>query len=88
MHDCAEVYDPHSGRRMTLRTSEPGVQFYTGGYIAEGLAGKAGLRLGPCSGFTLETQKFPDSPNHPDFPSSLLRPGETYRHQMEFGFTA
>ena len=88
MHDCAEVYDPHSGRRMTLRTSEPGVQFYTGGYIAEGLAGKAGARLGPWSGFTLETQKFPDSPNHPGFPSSLLRPGETYRHQMEFGFTA
>jgi aldose 1-epimerase len=87
MRDCAEARDPVSGRRLSLRTDQPGVQFYTGGYIPEGLAGKAGAVLGPCAGFTLETQKYPDSPNRPEFPSAVLLPGEDYLHRMEFAFS-
>ena len=86
MRDCAEARDPVSGRRLRLRTDQPGVQFYTGGYIPDGLPGKAGAVLGPFAGFTLETQKYPDSPNQPGFPSSVLRPGEDYLHRMEFAF--
>jgi len=87
LHFCAEAVDPASGRRMVLETTEPGVQFYTGGHLSEGVAGKAGRRLGRFAGFALETQKFPDSPNKAHFPSSILRPGETYRHRMVFSFT-
>ena len=87
MRDCVEARDPVSGRRMRLSTDQPGVQFYTGGHIPDGLAGKAGAVLGPFSGFTLETQKYPDSPNQPGFPSSVLRPGEDYLHRMVFAFS-
>ena len=87
MRDCAEARDPVSGRRMQLRTDQPGVQFYTGGYIPEGLAGKAGAVLGPFAGFTLETQKYPESPNQPGFPTAVLRPGEEYLHRMVFAFS-
>jgi aldose 1-epimerase len=85
---CAEVRDPASGRRMTLRTSEPGVQVYTGGYLSPEVIGKGGVPYRKYGGFTLETQKFPGTPNHAHFPSCILRPGETYRHLMEFAFSA
>ncbi|HVG48845.1 MAG TPA: aldose epimerase family protein [Rubellimicrobium sp.] len=88
LRDCAEILDPASGRRMTLRTTEPGVQVYTGGYLTEAMPGKRGGTQRPYGGFTLETQKFPGSPNHPQFPSCVLRPGETYRHEMVLGFFA
>ncbi|WP_210527340.1 aldose epimerase family protein [Rubellimicrobium arenae] len=88
LHDCAEIRDPASGRRMTLRTNEPGVQVYTGGYLDDSIVGKGGRRLCQFAGFTLETQKFPGSPNHPHFPNAVLRPGESYSHRMEFGFSA
>lgn len=87
MRDCVEARDPASGRRMRLSTDQPGVQFYTGGSIPAGLVGKAGAVLGPYAGFTLETQKYPDSPNQPRFPSSVLRPGEDYLHRMVFAFS-
>lgn len=86
LRPCAIATDPVSGRRLTLTTTEPGVQFYTGGHVADGLIGKAGRPLCRNAGFTLETQKYPDSPNWPQFPSSRLDPSQTYRHQMQFTF--
>lgn len=83
---AAEAVDPASGRRMVLHTTEPGVQFYTGGYLSKAMIGKAGKRLCKYAGFTLETQKFPDAPNHAHFPGCELRPGETYRQRMVFAF--
>jgi aldose 1-epimerase len=85
MRPCASVHEPETGRRMTLSTNEAGVQIYTGGYL-DGVEGKAGGGYGPFQGFTLETQRFPDSPNHGHFPSSVLRPGELYDHRMRFEF--
>ncbi len=85
---CAEAHDPASGRQLTLWTTEPGVQLYVGGYLDEGLRGKAGVVLGPHAGFTLETQKFPDSPNNPQFPSAHLTAGTRYHHQMVLAFSA
>lgn len=82
---CAEAHDPASGRSMTLHTTEPGVQFYTGGYL-EGKPGKGGQRLCRYAGFTLETQKFPGTPQFGHFPSCTLRHGETYHHEMVFHF--
>lgn len=78
--------DPVSGRGFQLWTDQPGVQLYTAKHLPSGLAGKAGAKLGPRSGFTLETQHWPDSPNRPAFPPTLLRPGEVYQHQMVFTF--
>ena len=88
LRDVAEARDPVSGRRMRLATDQPGVQVYTGGHIPAGLPGKAGAVLGPGAGFTLETQKYPDSQNQPGFPGSVLRPGEEYLHRMVFSFPA
>lgn len=85
---AAEVHEPTSGRRMTLHTGEPGVQVYTGGYLSPEVIGKGGIPYDRFAGFTLETQKFPGSPNHPHFPSATLLPGDTYRHAMVFGFSA
>lgn len=86
MRLCAEALDPGSGRRLTLRTTEPGVQLYTGGYLDGSEAGKGGVRYPRYAGFTLETQKFPGSPNNAHFPSCVLRPGEPYEHRMVFAF--
>ena len=88
MHPCAEAWDPASGRRMVLTTSEPGVQFYTGGYLSDGMVGKQGRHLCQFAGFTLETQRFPGTPAFGHFPSARLDPGQTYRHRMEFAFSA
>ena len=85
---CAEVRDPASGRRMTLRTTEPGVQVYTGGYLEESVIGKGGVPYAKFGGFTLETQKFPGTPSHAHFPTCTLLPGEAYRHEMVFGFSS
>ncbi|MFC3180606.1 aldose epimerase family protein [Cypionkella sinensis] len=78
--------DPASGRGMRLYTDQPGVQLYTGSYLPEGLPGKAGAVYGARAGFTLETQKWPDSPNHADYPSAVVRAGDAYRHRMDFSF--
>ena len=75
---AAKVVEPESGRVMEVYTTQPGVQFYT----ARGLSDRfraAGKAYGPYHGFCLETQHYPDAPNHPTFPSTVLRPGETYR---------
>lgn len=75
---AAEVYDPASGRTMRVLTTQPGVQLYTANYL-KNVAGRGGQTYGPHAGLCLETQHFPDSPNHPNFPSTVLRPGETFR---------
>ncbi len=84
---CATAWDPVSGRKLLLTTTEPGVQFYTGGYLSSSHKGKAGAMLCKYAGFTLETQKFPDAPNYAHFPQCRLNAGDTYRQEMRFGFT-
>lgn len=85
MH-AARVVDPSSGRTLDVATTEPGVQFYTGNFLDGSFAGKNGHVYQRRSGFCLETQHFPDSPNKPQFPSTVLRPGQTYRSQTQFTF--
>ncbi|WP_034877852.1 aldose epimerase family protein [Endozoicomonas montiporae] len=82
---CAIVKDPGNGRRLTVKTTQPGVQFYTGNFL-EDIPGKAGRRYNQQDGFCLETQHFPDAPNQPDFPSTELKPDETYHHTTVFAF--
>jgi aldose 1-epimerase len=82
---AARVVEPTSGRTLQVDTTEPGVQFYSGNKLA-GVAGKARHSYGRRSGFCLETQHFPDSPNHPHFPSTVLRPGDIYRSRTVFTF--
>ncbi len=83
---AALVHEPTSGRVLEVLTTEPGVQFYTGNFLDGALVGKAGRRYRRHSGFCLETQHFPDSPNQPGFPSTVLRPGETWRSTTIYRF--
>ncbi|CAM5617179.1 aldose epimerase family protein [Streptomyces chartreusis] len=78
--EVAELYDPSSGRVLTVATTEPGLQLYTGDHLPEPFA--------PGDGIALETQHFPDSPNRPEFPSTVLRPGEVFRSETVYGFSA
>ena len=78
---AARVYDPAGGRVMTVTTTEPGVQFYTGNFLDGSFKGPSGGAYVKNGGLCLETQHFPDSPNHPSFPTTELKPGET-RHSM------
>ena len=84
---AARVADPKSGRVMEVLTTEPGVQFYAGNFLDGSNKGK-GTTYNKHAAFCLETQHFPDSPNKPDWPSVVLRPGETYRHTTIYRFTA
>jgi len=84
---CAELHDPSSGRRMRVLTTEPGVQVYTAIHLRVD-HGKGGKSYGPAGGVCLETQHFPDSPNRPEFPSTVLRPGETFRSTTIYAFSA
>ncbi|GAA4237452.1 galactose mutarotase [Postechiella marina] len=81
-----EVIEPKSGRTMDVYTTQPGVQFYSGNAIDSMLVGKYGVKYGPHSGFCLETQHFPNSPNHSNFPSTLLKPGEKYKEEVIYDF--
>ncbi|WP_236645403.1 aldose epimerase family protein [Aidingimonas lacisalsi] len=84
---AARLIAPDSGRVMEVRTSEPGLQFYSGNFLDGSLTGKSGTVYGHRSGLALETQHFPDSPNRSSFPSTLLSPGETYRSQTRYVFS-
>jgi aldose 1-epimerase len=86
MRQAAELYDPTSGRVMTVSTDEPGIQFYSGNFL-NGAKGKGGVPYPQRSALCLETQHFPDSPNHPDFPSTILRPGQIYDTVTVFKFS-
>ncbi len=87
MKMAAKVVDPKSGRTLTVSTTEPGVQFYTGNFIKDGaITGTGGQAYVRRGGFCLETQHYPDSPNHPAFPSTLLQPGQTMHSTTVFSF--
>lgn len=86
LRPAAKLRDPESGRTMTLFTDQPGVQFYSGSFLG-GATGKTGREILSRGALCLETENFPDAPNRSDFPSSVLRPGETYRHVMIHRFT-
>lgn len=84
---AARVFEPMSGRAMEVFTTEPGLQLYAGGALDGSCVGKGGRAYGPHAGLCLETQGFPDAPNHPDFPSARLDPGETRRSTTIYRFT-
>ncbi|KAK3036667.1 hypothetical protein RJ639_030236 [Escallonia herrerae] len=86
MKPAATVHHKKSGRVMELSTNAPGVQFYTGNYIKD-LKGKGGYVYQAHAGLCLETQGFPDSVNHPNFPSQIVTPGKTYKHNMLYSFS-
>ena len=83
---AAKATDPKSGRQLTVITTEPGIQFYGGNVLDGTLVGTSGRMYRQGDGFALETQHFPDSPNHANFPSTVLRPGQTYRTTTIYQF--
>jgi aldose 1-epimerase len=85
---AARVSDPAGGRVLEVWTTEPGLQFYAGNFLDGSIIGKGGRAYTRRSGFCLETQHYPDSPNHPDFPTTVLRPGQEYRSTTVWRFPA
>ncbi len=85
---AVRVFEPGSGRIMEISTTEPGLQFYSGNFLDGTIIGKGGRRYEKHAGFCLETQHFPDSPNKPQFPSTILRPGEGYKSLTIHKFSA
>jgi aldose 1-epimerase len=83
---AAEVHEPQSGRAMEVWTTQPGLQFYSGNFLDGTIRGKEGKVYAHRSGFCLETQHFPDSPNHPAFPSTVLKPGQRYQTTTVYKF--
>jgi len=84
---CASVYEETSGRYMEVFTTEPAVQFYTGNFLKGNLVGKRGNKYERRNGLCLETQHYPDSPHHPHFPNTLIRPGEVLTSQTIYKFS-
>jgi aldose 1-epimerase len=82
----AELSDSISGRTMEVYTDEPGMQFYSGNFLDGSITGSNGIIYRKHFGLCLETQHFPDSPNHPDFPNTILRPGEEYKQKTVYKF--
>ncbi len=85
---AAEAYDPKSGRKLEVLTTEPGVQFYTGNFLDGTVKGKGNKAYAQRGAFCLETQHFPDSPNHPNFPSTVLKPNAVFHSETVFRFSA
>ena len=85
---AARVYEGKTGRQMEVWTTEPGIQFYSGNFLDGTIQGKGGQIYAHRSGFCLETQHFPDSPNHPKFPSTVLKPGAPYHTTTTYKFSA
>lgn len=83
----ATVYDPESGRVLEVLSTEPGLQFYSGNFLDGSISGKGGRPYRFRSGFCMEPQHFPDSPHHPNFPSTVLKPGQTYRSTIIYRFS-
>jgi aldose 1-epimerase len=86
--EAAELRDPSSGRKLTVWTTEPGIQFYSGNFLDGTLYGTSGRAYRQGDGLALETQHYPDSPNKPQFPSTRLDPGETYDTTTVYSFSA
>jgi len=88
LEEVATLYDPMSGREMDVWTTEPGIQFYSGNFLDGSLTNTmGGIKYGKHFALCLETQHFPDSPNQPSFPSTVLKPGETYHHTTVYKFS-
>lgn len=88
LEKIATLYDPKSGRVMEVSTTEPGLQFYTGNFLDGTLTNtKGGVKYVQHAALCLETQHFPDSPNHPNFPNTILKPGETYKTSTVYKFS-
>ena len=85
---AARVHEPTSGRTLEVWTTQPGVQFYTGNHLDGSVTGKQGHVYKKRDAFCLETQHYPDSPNHPNFPNTILKPGETFHEKTVFKFEA
>ena len=83
---AARMLEPRSGRTLEIRTTEPALHVYSGNHLDGSRFGKGGRRLGLRQGVCLETQHLPDSPNHPQFPTTVLRPGEEFRSRTVFAF--
>jgi aldose 1-epimerase len=83
---AARLYEPTSGRVLEVWTDQPGIQFYSGNFFDGTYNGKSGKPIAFREALALETQKFPDSPNHPDFPSTVLNPGDVYTHTCIYKF--
>jgi aldose 1-epimerase len=88
LRQAAIVYEPTTGRELQVWTTEPGVQFYTGNFLDAAIIGKSGKPYPRRSGFCLETQHYPDSPNKPNFPTTTLRKGVTYHSTTIYRFSA
>jgi len=88
LQHAARVVEPKSGRTLDVSTTEPGMQFYAGNFLDGKLTGKGGQSYGRRSGFCLETQHFPDTPNHSNFPTTLLQPGQEFKSRTVFAFGA
>jgi aldose 1-epimerase len=88
LSEAALLYDPSTGREMRVLTDQPGIQFYSGNFLDGSIKGKGGVSYGLRSGLCLETQHYPDSPNHPDFPSIELKPGGSYHTETVFSFSS
>jgi aldose 1-epimerase len=87
MIGIASLYDPGSGRIMNVLTTQPGVQFYTGNFLDGTSTGRNGKKVVKYGGLCLETQHYPDSPNQPAFPNTILEPGQTYNEQTVYQFS-
>jgi aldose 1-epimerase len=85
--EAAEVYEPGSGRVLKVLTDQPGIQFYSSNFLNGSIKGKGGIGYGQHSAFSLETQHFPDSPNHPSFPTTELNPDERYHTVTVYSFS-
>jgi aldose 1-epimerase len=85
---AAEVYEPTTGRVLKVLTTEPGVQFYTGNFLDGTIKGKGGAGMGRRTALCLETQHFPDSPNHPAFPTTELKPGQHFHSVTVYSFSS
>jgi aldose 1-epimerase len=83
----ARVVEPKSGRALEVLTTEPGIQFYSGNFLDGSITGKSGKPYVKRGGFCLEAQRYPDSPNRPEWPSVVLRPGQTYRQTTVYRVT-
>lgn len=86
MRRAASVYEPTSGRTLEVLTTQPGIQFYSGNFLDGTLKGKRGVGYEKHAGLCLETQHFPDSPNHPHFPTTVLKPGDEFRQKTVLRF--
>jgi aldose 1-epimerase len=84
----ARLHEPRSGRSLEIETTEPAVQIYAGSQLGRGESGKGGCRYGPFGAVALETQHFPNAPNEPAFPTTILRPGERYHSHSVYRFVA